>query len=280
MMVGMITRLTDQKGLDLVERVMDWLLTSRIQLVIIGTGDKKYEDLFRRYEWERKEKVSANICFNDDRAHKLYAAADAMLMPSLFEPCGLTQLISLRYGTVPIVRETGGLKDTVEPYNEYVQTGTGFSFANYNAEEMLDTIFYAERVFYDTRSCWDEMVRRGMEQDFSWRSSAQALPVPLRPARLNALKKGPPEPLGSGGLLRVMGGHASPEARIPVRARRFSSNPADSAASRSRTASSRPRSGMSSYSHGRPSLRYLPMQALLKAQSSHRETASPSAPAR
>ena len=153
---------------------MDWLLTSRIQLVIIGTGDKKYEDLFRRYEWERKEKVSANICFNDDRAHKLYAAADAMLMPSLFEPCGLTQLISLRYGTVPIVRETGGLKDTVEPYNEYVQTGTGFSFANYNAEEMLDTIFYAERVFYDTRSCWDEMVRRGMEQDFSWRSSAQA----------------------------------------------------------------------------------------------------------
>ena len=174
MMVGMITRLTDQKGLDLVERVMDWLLTSRIQLVIIGTGDKKYEDLFRRYEWERKEKVSANIYFNDDRAHKLYAAADAMLMPSLFEPCGLTQLISLRYGTVPIVRETGGLKDTVEPYNEYVQTGTGFSFANYNAEEMLDTIFYAERVFYDTRSCWDEMVRRGMEQDFSWRSSAQA----------------------------------------------------------------------------------------------------------
>ena len=115
MMIGMITRLTDQKGLDLVAQVIDRLLSSRIQLAIIGTGDQKYEDLFRRYEWEHKEQVSSSIYFNDERAHRLYAAADAMLMPSRFEPCGLTQLISLRYGTVPIVWETGGLKDTVQP---------------------------------------------------------------------------------------------------------------------------------------------------------------------
>ena len=142
-MLAMITRLTDQKGLDLVEWVLGRLLDSRIQFVVIGTGDPRYENLLRHYEWSRKDKVSANIYFNDERAHRLYAAADAMLMPSRFEPCGLTQLISLRYGTVPIVRETGGLRDTVEAYNQFAGTGTGFSFANYNADEMLGTIFYA-----------------------------------------------------------------------------------------------------------------------------------------
>lgn len=173
MMIGMITRLTDQKGLDLVERVLSRLLESRVQFVVIGTGDARYENLLRQYEWERKSKVSANIYFNDERAHRLYSAADTMLMPSQFEPCGLTQLISLRYGTVPIVRETGGLRDTVEPYNEYAQCGTGFSFSNYDAEEMLRVIYYAEQVYYDSRESWDAMVKRGMEKDFSWKSSAR-----------------------------------------------------------------------------------------------------------
>lgn len=173
MMLAMITRLTDQKGLDLVEWVIDRLLQSRIQLVIIGTGDPRYENLFRHYEWTRKGQVSANILFNEQRAHRLYAAADAMLMPSRFEPCGLTQLISLRYGTVPIVRETGGLRDTVEPYNCFEQTGTGFSFANYNADEMLDTIYYAEKIFYEQPKEWAGIIRRGMDKDFSWKSSAK-----------------------------------------------------------------------------------------------------------
>ena len=173
MMLAMITRLTDQKGLDLVEWVMERLVASHIQLVIIGTGDPRYENLFRHYEWTHKGQVSANILFNEERAHHLYAAADAMLMPSRFEPCGLTQLISLRYGTVPIVRETGGLRDTVQPYNWYEQTGTGFSFANYNADEMLNTIFYAEQIFYDEPDAWADMVERGMKKDFSWKASAK-----------------------------------------------------------------------------------------------------------
>ena len=152
---------------------LDGLLTSRVQLVIIGTGDPRYENLFRYYEWTRKGQVSANILFNETRAHRVYAAADAMLMPSRFEPCGLTQLISLRYGTVPIVRETGGLRDTVQPYNRFEQTGTGFSFANYNADEMLNTIFYAEQVFYDEPDAWKAMVERGMTKDYSWTASAK-----------------------------------------------------------------------------------------------------------
>lgn len=173
MMLAMITRLTDQKGFDLVDWVLNRMLDSRIQFVVIGTGEPKYENLLRHYEWSRKSQVSANIYFNEERAHRLYAAADAMLMPSMFEPCGLTQLISLRYGTVPIVRETGGLRDTVQPYNEYAGTGTGFSFANYNADEMLGTIFYAEQIFYDHRDAWNDMVKRGMNMDFSWNESAK-----------------------------------------------------------------------------------------------------------
>lgn len=173
MMIGMITRLTDQKGLDLVEWVFGRLLDSHVQFVVIGTGDEKYENLFRRNEWERKGQVSANIYFNDERAHRLYAAADAMLMPSRFEPCGLTQLIALRYGTVPIVRETGGLRDTVEPYNEFSQSGTGFSFANYNAEDMLNVIYYAEKIYYDHPQDWKNIILRGMDKDYSWSNSAK-----------------------------------------------------------------------------------------------------------
>ncbi|MBP3310477.1 MAG: glycogen synthase GlgA [Ruminococcus sp.] len=172
-MIAIISRLTDQKGLDLVNYAIEQICDEFTQFVVIGTGDPRYENMFKHYQWKYPDRVSANILYSDALAHKLYAAADAMLMPSLFEPCGLTQLISLRYGTVPIVRETGGLKDTVQPYNEFDATGTGFSFANYNADEMLGVINYSKKVYYEHRSEWDKMVKRGMETDFSWNSSAR-----------------------------------------------------------------------------------------------------------
>ena len=170
-MIGLISRLTDQKGLDLISYVMDNLVDEFTQLVVIGTGEARYENMFRHYAWKYPDRVSANICYSDDLAHKLYAAADAFLMPSRFEPCGLTQLISFRYGTVPIVRETGGLKDTVKPYNEYENTGDGFSFANYNADEMLSVINYSKHIFYDKKRQWNQIVDRGMANDFSWNAS-------------------------------------------------------------------------------------------------------------
>lgn len=151
-MIGLISRLTDQKGLDLINYVIDRLVDDFTQIVVIGTGDPQYENMFRHYAWKYGDRVSANICYSDDLAHKLYAAADAFLMPSRFEPCGLTQLISFRYGTVPIVRETGGLKDTVRPYNEYENTGDGFSFANYNGEEMLGVVNYAKHIYFDKKN--------------------------------------------------------------------------------------------------------------------------------
>ena len=172
MMVGMCSRLTDQKGLDLVSYVMDDLCQDAIQLVVLGTGDAQYENMFRHFAWKYGNKVSANIYYSEPMSHKVYASSDAFLMPSLFEPCGFSQLMSLRYGTVPIVRETGGLKDTVEPYNEFESTGTGFSFTNYNAHEMLNTIRYAERVYYDKKREWNKIIDRGMAQDFSWNHSA------------------------------------------------------------------------------------------------------------
>lgn len=171
-MIAIISRLTDQKGLDLVNYAIERIVDENTQFVVIGTGDSQYENLFRHYQWKYPERVSANILYSDKLAHKLYAAADAMLMPSLFEPCGLTQLISLRYGTVPLVRETGGLKDTVEPYNEFKGTGTGFSFANYNADEMLNMINYSKKVYFENRQDWDKIVQRGIETDYSWASSA------------------------------------------------------------------------------------------------------------
>ena len=173
MMIGVVSRLTDQKGFDLIAYMMEEMCQDNIQLVVLGTGDPKYENMFRHYAWRFDKKVSANIYYSEALSHKIYAAADAFLMPSLFEPCGLSQLMSLRYGTVPIVRETGGLKDTVEPYNEYEGTGTGFSFANYNAHEMLGTIRYAERIYYDRKREWNKIVDRGMAQDYSWASSAK-----------------------------------------------------------------------------------------------------------
>ena len=170
-MIGLISRLTDQKGLDLINYVMERIVDDFTQFVIIGTGDAQYENAFRYYAWKYGDKVSANICYADELAHKLYASADAFLMPSQFEPCGLTQLISFRYGTVPIVRETGGLKDTVHSYNEYENTGDGFSFTNYNAEEMLNTINYSKHVFFERKKQWNQIVDRGMANDYSWKTS-------------------------------------------------------------------------------------------------------------
>ena len=172
-MVGLVSRLTDQKGLDLIEYVMEELCSDDMQFVILGTGDSKYENMFRHYEWKYKGRVSSSIYYNNDRAHRIYGSCDAFLMPSLFEPCGLSQLMSMRYGTIPIVRETGGLNDTVEPYNEYESTGTGFSFRNYNAHEMLDAVRYAKNVYYNNKREWNKIVDRAMARDFSWSGSAR-----------------------------------------------------------------------------------------------------------
>jgi len=171
-MIGIVSRLTDQKGLDLIDYVIEEICAEDTQLVVLGTGEARYENLFRHYAWKYSNRVSANIFYSNERSHKIYAASDAFLMPSLFEPCGLSQLMSLRYGTVPIVRETGGLRDTVEPYNEYESTGTGFSFRNYNAHEMLDIIRYAKHIYYNKKREWNKLIDRGMAKDFSWGNSA------------------------------------------------------------------------------------------------------------
>ncbi|KAB0576545.1 starch synthase [Fusobacterium naviforme] len=171
-MVGIVSRLTDQKGLDLISSVMDELCSEDIQFVVLGTGEERYENMFRYYDWKYQDRVSAQIYYSNEIAHKIYAACDAYLMPSLFEPCGLSQLIALRYGTLPIVRETGGLKDTVIPYNEYENSGTGFSFANYNAQEMLNTLNYAKMIYYSRRRDWNRIVDRAMQEDYSWHTSA------------------------------------------------------------------------------------------------------------
>ena len=172
-MIGIVSRLTDQKGFDLIAYMMDELCQLDIQLVVLGTGEERYENMFRHYAWKYQGKVSASILYNEALSHRVYASCDAFLMPSLFEPCGLSQLMSLRYGTVPIVRETGGLKDTVEPYNEYEGTGTGFSFANYNAHEMLGVVRYAMDVYTGKRREWNKIAERGMNADFSWSASAK-----------------------------------------------------------------------------------------------------------
>ena len=168
MLIGIVSRLTDQKGLDLVRYAMDRLMDDNTQIVVIGTGDPLYEEMFRYYAWCNSDKVSANILYSDDLAHKLYAAADAFLMPSLFEPCGLTQIIAFHYGTIPIVRETGGLKDTVIPLNEFEDTGDGFSFSNYNGDELINTVNYSKYIYFEQPEIWDHMITRAMEKDLSW----------------------------------------------------------------------------------------------------------------
>lgn len=171
-MIGIVSRLTDQKGLDLVQYVMDELCSDDLQFVILGTGSEQYENMFRHYDWKYHGRVSANIYYSEPMSRKIYASCDALLMPSLFEPCGLSQLMALRYGTVPIVRETGGLKDTVEPYNEYEGSGTGFTFSNYNAHEMLQSVNYAKHVYYNKKREWNKIIDRGMLTDYSWKNSA------------------------------------------------------------------------------------------------------------
>ncbi len=170
--VAMVSRLTEQKGFDLLERVLDEMLHLPIQLVVVGTGDAHYQEMLTWAQWRYHGKVSVRMEYNEELSHRAYAGADIFLMPSRFEPCGLSQLIALRYGAVPLVRETGGLKDTVRPYNKYTDEGTGFSFANYNAHEMLFTLEQALKYFLD-RKLWTRLVKRGMSCDFGWSASAQ-----------------------------------------------------------------------------------------------------------
>ncbi len=170
--IGIVTRLTGQKGLDLIAHILEELLILDVQLVVLGTGDIQFEDLFRYYAHLYPSKLSANITFDSALAKKIYAGSDIFLMPSLFEPCGLSQLISMRYGTIPIVRETGGLKDTVTPYNEFEGTGTGFGFKNYNAHELLETLKYALKI-YEKKEQWDKLVKNAMERKSSWANAAK-----------------------------------------------------------------------------------------------------------
>ncbi len=171
--LGLVSRLTDQKGLDLVNVVFEELLDEDTQVVILGTGDPRYEGAFRYYESQNPGQVCAYIQYNESLAHQIYAGCDALMVPSLFEPCGLTQLIAMRYGTVPIVRETGGLKDTVEPYNQYTDEGNGFTFDRYEADLLLDAVNRAKELYLTDRARWDEMVLRDMAKDVSWENSAK-----------------------------------------------------------------------------------------------------------
>ncbi len=170
-LIGLISRLVDQKGLDLVDRMIGELMDLDLQMIVLGTGDKKYEDMFLWAQSAFPGKMSANIRYDEVLAQRIYAGCDMFLMPSLFEPCGLSQIFSMRYGTVPIVRETGGLRDTVIPYNEDTGAGTGFSFGNYNAHEMKDAVLRAIAI-YKKRKKWEMIVKQCMSQDFSWDRSA------------------------------------------------------------------------------------------------------------
>ena len=171
--LGLISRLTNQKGLDLVSAVIPQVLDGNTQIVVLGTGDKVYEDTFRGYEDAYKGTFSACIQYDESRAHRIYAGADALLVPSRFEPCGLTQLNAMHYGTLPIVRETGGLKDTVEPYNTFSGEGNGFTFDRYESGLLLDAINRAKTLYFTNRYHWDEVVQRDMAKDVSWESSAK-----------------------------------------------------------------------------------------------------------
>ena len=168
----MVTRLTRQKGLDLVMYALDRILAGGVQVAVLGTGDRDYEDGLRYFQDKYPGTMAARIEFDPALSQRMYAAADIFLMPSKFEPCGLSQIIAMRYGTLPIVRETGGLKDTVQPYNEFTGEGTGFSFSNFNGDEMGDAVFRAARLFWDNREAWNQLVTQAMSQDFSWTRSA------------------------------------------------------------------------------------------------------------
>ena len=173
MVIGLISRLTNQKGLDLVNDVIPGIMDGNTQVVVLGTGDAQYEDTFRYYEDKYKGSFCAYIAYDENVAHNIYAGCDALLVPSRFEPCGLTQLISMRYGAVPIVRETGGLKDTVQPYNAFENTGNGFTFDRYESGLLYDAINRAKTLYFENRVYWDDMVVRDMNKDVSWEQSAK-----------------------------------------------------------------------------------------------------------
>ena len=172
-LLGMISRLVDQKGIDLLTRVLEEMVDNNMQVVILGTGDPYYEDNLRSMSASRPGRLSIMLTYDNELAHQIYAGADVFLMPSLFEPCGLSQMIAMRCGTVPIVRETGGLKDTVEAYNEFTGEGNGFSFSNINAHELLFAAQYAASVYHERPEDWARLVKRGMTGDYSWDSSAR-----------------------------------------------------------------------------------------------------------
>lgn len=172
-MIGMVTRLSEMKGLDLVRYILDELLEEDIQFVMLGTGEYTYEEMFKYFAWKYPEKMASRIYFGGEEAHKIYAASDFYLMPSISEPCGISQLIAMRYGTLPIVREAGGLKDTVIPYNEFTGEGTGYSFANINAHELLFTIKNAIDVYKNDRDNHNRLIKNAMKQDIDWKKSAE-----------------------------------------------------------------------------------------------------------
>ena len=171
MMIGIVSRLTDQKGFDLISYMMDEMCQDAVQFVILGTGEERYENMFRHFAWKYDKKVSANIYYSDAMSHKIYASCDAFLMPSLFEPCGLSQLMSLRYGTLPIVRETGGLRDSIHDCT--LGEGNGFTFAGYSAHELYDACCRAQDRYYNKED-WNNLVKHDMECDFSWDLSAKS----------------------------------------------------------------------------------------------------------
>lgn len=173
-LIGMVSRMTDQKGFDLVAYAMEEMLsTMNVQFVVLGTGEHRFEEMFHYFQGKYPEQISSYIGYSEEKAHRIYASCDAFLMPSLFEPCGLSQMMSMRYGTIPIVRETGGLKDTVDPYNEYDGTGTGFSFTEYNAHDMMHVIQYADDVYTNHKKEWEGLMKRAMSTDYSWNASAK-----------------------------------------------------------------------------------------------------------
>ena len=172
-LIAMVSRMTDQKGFDLVERMLDEMMELDICFLLLGSGDKQYENFMQDAERRHRGRVCAYIGYNEELSHRVYAGADMLLMPSKFEPCGLSQMIAMRYGTLPIVRETGGLRDSVVPYNQFTGEGTGFTFANYNAHEMKATIERALSVYRDEPETWNKLVRNAMAADFGFERSAE-----------------------------------------------------------------------------------------------------------
>lgn len=171
--IAFVSRLVDQKGLDLLAHILEEMLSMDLQMVILGTGDKKYEEMAAHFAHKYPYKIAVRVMFDEALAHKIYGGADILLMPSQYEPCGLSQMIAMRYGTIPIVRETGGLKDSVQPYNEFTGEGNGFSFANYNAHELLFTVQRVVRLFYEDKIAWKGLVENAGKSDFSWEKSAK-----------------------------------------------------------------------------------------------------------